>query len=104
MEIVNGATIYWFISIGLMLGLITGVVIGTEGMSVYKNLFWGVISANIMGFIGISAGLGDGLLFSFVGTLAYLFLVNVFHQHHQEDLHIDPDVVRIIRKKVIDGF
>ncbi|MEX0770508.1 MAG: hypothetical protein WD035_07240 [Balneolaceae bacterium] len=98
MEFVDGITIYWFISIGLMVGWVTGIVIGKEGKSAYANLFWGVISSIIMGMIGASAGLGDGLLFSFVGTLAFLFLVNVFHQHHQEDLHIDPDAAHIAKR------
>lgn len=39
-----------------------------------------------MGFIGVQFGLNDGLWFSFIATWPFLFLINVFHQHHIEDV------------------
>jgi hypothetical protein len=83
---VTGAQIYWYISIGLLIGYILGLIIGREGVSLSANMFWGVVGANIMGMIGIYMGLGDGLWFSFIATWPFLFLINVFHQHHKEDI------------------
>lgn len=58
------------------------------------NIIVGIFSAILTGTIGVSFNLGDGLLFSVVGTLAVLFLVNAFHQHHKEDIygHIDRGI------------
>jgi uncharacterized membrane protein YeaQ/YmgE (transglycosylase-associated protein family) len=99
MENINGVLIYWFISIGLLEGFATSVFLRNEGMSLKGNLIWGMIGAIIMGAIGIYMGIGDGLLFAFIGTLPLLFLVNVFHQHHQEDLFGEIFPAKIIRKK-----
>jgi hypothetical protein len=99
MEGINGIMIYWFTSVGLIIGLIFGLVIRKEGISLWGNIIWGVISANIMGFIGIYMNIGDGLLFACVATLPFLFLVNVFHQHHIEDLFGEITTARIVKKK-----
>lgn len=77
--------IYWFISVGLLIGFMIGIFIKKEGVSLRGNLFWGAVGAVIMGLIGIYMGLGDGLWFSFLATWPFLFLINVFHQHHIED-------------------
>ncbi|MFO7846246.1 MAG: hypothetical protein R6V27_06785 [Balneolaceae bacterium] len=86
MEIMTWVHIYWFISIGLLVGLFIGLIVGREGMSIEGNILFGAIGAVIMGSIGIWAGLGDGVWFSFIGMVAFLFIVNVFHEHHEEDV------------------
>lgn len=82
----TGAQIYWFISVGLVIGFLIGIFIDGEGVSLKANLFGGGLGAVIMGYIGIQLGLGDGLWFSFIATWPFLFLINVFHQHHVEDV------------------
>jgi uncharacterized membrane protein YeaQ/YmgE (transglycosylase-associated protein family) len=99
MEIIDGVIIYWLISIGLLEGFATSVFLRHEGMSLKGNLIWGIIGAIIMGYIGIFMGIGDGLLFAFIGTLPLLFLINVFHQHHKEDLLGEIYNAKVIRKK-----
>jgi len=86
METLTAVHIYWFISMGLFVGLIMGHIVGKEGMSVEGNILFGAIGAVIMGIIGIWAGFSDGLWFSFFTLIAFLFIVNVFHQHHVEDI------------------
>lgn len=86
MVALTGAQIYWFISVGLIIGFIIGIFIDGEGVSLKANLFWGMIGAVIMGYIGVQLGLGDGLWFSFIATWPFLFLINAFHQHHVEDV------------------
>ena len=50
MEILSGVHIYWFISMGLLVGLIIGLIAGREGMSVEGNILYGAIGAVIRGF------------------------------------------------------
>lgn len=92
---VSATAIYWFISLGLVIGLSVGTLMGKEGTSLTVNLVWGVAGAIMTGIIGIILNFGDGLLFSMAGTLAILFLVNAFHQHHKEDIygHVDKDIL-----------
>jgi uncharacterized protein YacL len=92
---ISATAIYWFITLGLIIGLTVGVIMGKEGTTVTVNLIWGVIGAIMTGIIGIVLNFGDGLLFSMAGTLAILFLVNAFHQHHKEDVygHVDRDIL-----------
>ncbi|MGK7371654.1 MAG: hypothetical protein ACNS64_15690 [Candidatus Halalkalibacterium sp. M3_1C_030] len=92
---ISATAIYWFISLGLVIGLTVGMLMGKEGTSLTVNLVWGVIGAIMTGIIGIILNFGDGLLFAMAGTLAILFLVNAFHQHHKEDIfgHVDKDIL-----------
>ncbi|NGP76552.1 hypothetical protein G3570_07905 [Balneolaceae bacterium YR4-1] len=92
---ISATAIYWFITLGLVIGLTVGVIMGKEGTGVPVNIIWGVAAAILTGVIGIKLNFGDGLLFSMAGTLAVLFLVNAFHQHHAEDIygHTDRDIL-----------
>ncbi|HKL20085.1 MAG TPA: hypothetical protein VJ905_14005 [Halalkalibaculum sp.] len=92
---ISATAIFWFTTLGLVIGLTVGAIMGKEGTSVTVNLIWGVSAAIMTGIIGIVLNFGDGLLFSMAGTLAILFLVNAFHQHHKEDVygHVDRDIL-----------
>lgn len=94
MTALNGTIIFWFIAQGIAVGAIYGIVIKSEGVSVPANMVWGLIGSVVTGSIAILLGLGDGMLFAFVGTLAFLFIVNAFHFHHVEDVfgHIDRGI------------
>jgi hypothetical protein len=96
---VSGTAIFWFISLGLVVGLLFGAIIKKEGVSVPINIFWGVTGSIGTGIIAIVLGFGDGLLFAMAGSLCILFLVNAFHHHHVEDVygHIDRGIS--IKKK-----
>jgi uncharacterized membrane protein YeaQ/YmgE (transglycosylase-associated protein family) len=102
METLTGTLIYWYISIGLIVGLVYGQIMKKEGVSFYANIFWGVIGAVIMGTIGQIMGIGEGVFFAFLATWPFLFLINVFHQHHEEDItgEIKHDAM-VIYKKLI---
>lgn len=95
MYALSGTAIFWFITLGLTIGIIIGRLMKNEGISVYGNLTWGVIGSLIGGTIAIIFQLGDGLIFALMSCLAMLFLVNVFHQHHIEDLSDDERIVRL---------
>lgn len=99
MEELSGTLIYWYISVGLIVGLSITVIIGKEGVSFIANIIFGLIGGLIMGMIGLVTGMGDGMFFSFIGTWLFLFLINVFHQHHIEDLADDLREGKPIYKK-----
>lgn len=85
MEELTLTLIYWYGSLGLLVGFVFGMVIKKEGVSLEANIFWGFVGGIIMGIIGLNRGIADGVFFSFFTNLAFLFLINVFHQHHMED-------------------
>lgn len=85
MEALTLTLIYWYASVGLLVGLVFGLIIEKEGVSLEANVFWGFVGGIIMGIIGLYWGIGDGVFFSSFTNLAFLFLINVFHQHHVED-------------------
>lgn len=100
MVTLSATAIFWFIALGLTVGLLFGYAIKSEGRSIYANMNWGIAGAVVSGTIAIYFGFGDGLLFAFAGTLAVLFLANAFHQHHEEDVfgHVDLGI-KIKRKE-----
>lgn len=100
LQLLNGTQLYWFTSMGLIVGLLVGLIIKKEGVSLIVNIFWGVIGANVMGVFGIWIGFGDGLWFSFIATLPFLFLINVFHTYYKEGRLVEAEhYTETIRKK-----
>lgn len=99
METISATSIFWFIALGITVGMVFGMFIKREGRTMIANIIWGTAGALVNGTAALWLGLGDGLLFAFVGTLAVLFIANVFHQHHKEDIlgHVDTEI-KIQRK------
>jgi hypothetical protein len=89
MEQITWTLIIWQLAVGLFIGGTVGRFIEWEGISFYANIIWGAFSAVITGNIAVIFGIGDGVLYAMLGTVAVLFLVNVFHQHHEEDFFGD---------------
>jgi uncharacterized membrane protein YeaQ/YmgE (transglycosylase-associated protein family) len=84
MEELNGVTIYWLISIGLLVGYITDLVMIKRGIGVMGNLVWGAIGSVLIGVICILLGLFGPLIYAAIGSIAFLFLINVFSFHPAE--------------------
>lgn len=81
MEVLNGVTIYWLISIGLLVGFILDLFLGKRGMNMAGNLFFGMVGSVSIGISAILLQLYGALLFAAIGAVAFLFLVNVFSIH-----------------------
>ncbi len=79
MEELNGVTIYWLISIGLLAGYIIELILGKRGMNLTGNLIGGVIGSLSIGISAIWLDLYGALLYATIGVVAFLFLVNVFN-------------------------
>ena len=82
----DGATWFWIIVLGAVLGWLLGYFVGREGISVGSNILWGILGTCGGALISMLLGLGEPLGLAFLVALAVLFLANVFHEHHLEDI------------------
>ncbi len=78
MEELNGVTIYWLISIGLLVGFIIDLVMIKEGIGMIGNIIGGAVGSVIIGVSAILLNLFAPLIYAAVGSIAFLFLINVF--------------------------
>lgn len=81
MEELNAVTIYWLISIGLLVGYLTDLIMIKRGIGMIGNIVWGAIGSLILGVICIILGLFGPLVYAAIGSIAFLFLINVFSFH-----------------------
>lgn len=88
MEEFNGITIYWLISIGLLVGFIIDLVMIKRGIGMIGNVFWGAAGSVIIGVVAIVLNLFAPLLFATIGSITFLFLFNVFSIHALEDTSV----------------
>ena len=86
MEELNAVTIYWLISIGLLVGLIIDVVMIKRGIGMIGNIVGGAIGSVIIGISAIVLNLFAPLIFAAIGSIAFLFLINVFSFHVTEQV------------------
>ena len=81
MEELNAVTIYWLVSIGLLVGLVIDIVMIKRGIGMIGNLIGGALGAIIIGISAIFLNLFAPLIFAAIGSIAFLFLINVFSFH-----------------------
>lgn len=100
METISAKTIFWLLVLGASTGWVIGYWVGHEGITLVGNIIWGTAGAVVIGLLGLYLQLTGVLLFAMMGTLAMLFIVNVFHMHHVEDIKGDIDRgIQIKRKR-----
>lgn len=85
MEELNSVTIYWLISIGLLIGYIIDLIMIKRGIGVIGNILWGATGSVIIGVTVISLELFAPLIYAAIGSVAFLFLINVFSFHTAEE-------------------
>lgn len=81
MEELNGVTIYWLISIGLLVGFVIDIIMIKRGIGMFGNVLWGAAGSVVIGVTCILLGLYAPLVYAALGTVALLFLINVFSFH-----------------------
>lgn len=91
MEVLNGVTIYWLVTIGLMIGYVTELIMGKRGMNLVGNLIGGVAGSVIVGVSAIMLNLFGALLYAAIGSFAFLFLVNIFK--YEPEYKDDTEIV-----------
>jgi uncharacterized membrane protein YeaQ/YmgE (transglycosylase-associated protein family) len=86
MEELSGVTIYWLISIGLLVGFVIDLIMMKRGISLIGNVIWGAVGSVIIGVIMIVLNVFGALIYAAVGSVAFLFLINVFSfdQEHKD--------------------
>lgn len=83
MEALTGATIFWLITLGMLAGAAAKVTMWKTTIDLLPNIIAGIFGTLVVGGLTISLGLPGGLLFALIGTLAILFILNVFHLEPQ---------------------
>lgn len=86
MEELNGVTIYWLISIGLLIGFVMDLVMIKKGIGLVGNVAGGALGSVIIGISVILLNLYAPLMIAAIGTIAFLFLVNVFSIHTSDNV------------------
>jgi uncharacterized membrane protein YeaQ/YmgE (transglycosylase-associated protein family) len=81
MEELNAVTIYWLISIGLLVGYLTDLTMIKRGIGTIGNVVWGAVGSVIIGIVCIILNLFGPLVYAAIGSIAFLFLINVFSFH-----------------------
>ena len=86
MEELNGAIIFWLITLGMVVGGVLKLFLGKErGLGIVTNLVGGILSCVLVGILAIKMQVPGSLLLGLMGTMAILFLANVFFM--EEDAH-----------------
>lgn len=86
MEELNGAVIFWLLTIGLLVGLIIKLIMGKRGLSLTGNVVFGAVGSILIGALSLKLELPGSMILGFVGCISVLFLTNVFSSHPQ-DVH-----------------
>ena len=88
MEELNGVTIYWLISIGMLVGFIIDLIMIKRGIGMIGNTIGGAVGSVIIGVSAILLNMFAPLIFAAIGSIAFLFLINVFSFHVSEQLEV----------------
>lgn len=80
-------TIYWLISIGLLVGLIVDLIMIKRGVGLIRNVIGGAIGSVIIGVSMIELMVFGALIYAAVGAIAFLFLINVFSFDQEHNDH-----------------
>ncbi len=84
MEELNLVTLYWLVSIGLLVGYVLDLLMGHRGIGMIPNLAFGALGSVIIGVIMIVLGVFAPLIYAALGAIVFLFLVNVFSFEDKE--------------------
>lgn len=79
METLDGTTVFWLLSFGMLTGLIVKFVMGSRGVGLLTNVLGGTVGTLVSGIVGILLQLPGSMVFAFLGTLGVLFIMNVFY-------------------------
>lgn len=83
MDVLNGEVIFFLITIGLILGAITKLIMRKTKINLIQNLGMGILGSLMIGIPMMMLKLSGALLFTAIGTMAVLFILNVFNQQSE---------------------
>ncbi len=73
--------IYWYISIGLLVGYISRFIFGRRGLRTIPSILTGALGSVTCGLISQWFNLGDNLIMGLIGAIGFLFICNIFLSH-----------------------
>lgn len=91
MEELNLVTIYWLISIGLLVGFAMDLIMFKRGVGLIGNIAGGVIGSVVIGVLLIMLGMYAPLIYAALGAVVFLFLVNVFSFHPSDAVDVKTE-------------
>lgn len=86
MDVLDGATIFWLITLGMVLGAASKLIMWKTTVDLIPNIAAGIAGSLTVGGITVALSLPGGLLFAMLGSISILFILNIFHQK-TEDVH-----------------
>ncbi len=89
MEILDGATLFWLFTLGLLIGATAKVVMGSKGLKLMTNILYGIAGTVIVGGAGIELQIPGSMLFGVLGGLSILFVANVFYLQDEHEASHD---------------
>ncbi len=87
MENLDGTTLFWLITVGMVIGSAAKVVMWNKGLTITTNILAGVLGTVIVGGIGIELQVPGSMMFGVLGGLAILFIANVFFLQEEHEAH-----------------
>lgn len=83
MDVLNGATIFWLIAVGMIIGAVSKLAMRNTTIGLVPNLVAGIVGSLVVGSITVLLQLPGGIVFAAVGSLSILFVLNVFYQQRE---------------------
>ncbi len=80
MDVLDGATIFWLITVGMVLGAAAKVAMWNTTIGLIPNVIAGAAGSVVVGAVMVALELPGGLVFAVLGSVSILFILNVFHQ------------------------
>lgn len=87
MENLDGETLFWLITLGMIIGATAKVIMGNKGLKMLTNLAGGILGTLIVGGIGIELQIPGSMMFGVLGGMAILFIANVFFLQEEHEAH-----------------
>lgn len=78
MENLDGTTLFWLITAGMLIGSIAKVVMWNKGLTITSNILAGILGTVIIGGFGIELEIPGSMMFGVLGGMAIIFIANVF--------------------------
>ena len=89
MENLTPQNLYFLFSVGLLVGFLVDLVMGKRALGTFGNLGGGVLGSILIGGICFVLDLVGPLVYAAIGTMLFLFLINVFSVHGEQESEAD---------------
>lgn len=84
--------IYWYVSIGMLVGYISRFIFGSQGLRTIPSILTGALGAVAVGIISQIFDLGDNLVLGLIGAIGFVFIFNIFRSHS------DPENIQVYNR------